>query len=126
FVAGNNYTAFTNLSGSSQVMTVTGISGVAYGVSAFQIVENETGQQSIGAGILPGVLNTPALTITQDDHGGFIITWPDTYSSQLLWSPKLGSEANWQPFEGTPIHTNGIYQLSVPFAAGTAFYRMNP
>ncbi|MEI7902349.1 MAG: hypothetical protein WCK89_19030, partial [bacterium] len=112
FVQNQNYVKFAGLTGSSKVLTVTGVSGWEYGVSAFQIV-----------GV---VVTPPALMMASGDAGGLDLTWPDTFTGRLLWSPTLGPGADWKPVQEAPAHVGGYYKFTVIPGAGTAFFGLGP
>ena len=119
FVSGYNYVVFTNLSGNSQVMTVAGVTGGSYGMAAFQIVQNASGQPHlirspfINPSMTLPVLSAANLTLS----GGFpTFVIPGTqlgYQYTLIYKNNLTDPA-WTPLtgSGTAAGTGGIIDLS--------------
>jgi hypothetical protein len=66
----------------------------------------------------------PTLSIAASGSGSLEITWPDTFTGQLLSSPTLASDVSWTPFGGSPTQSNGFYRLSVVPGATAAFFAL--
>ncbi len=73
-------------------------------------------------------LNLPGTKVTllfaKGTAGSVVFSWPESATGfKLQASPVLGAAANWQPVAGTPVLSQGFYQVTLT-PAGTQFYRL--
>lgn len=68
----------------------------------------------------------PILTITPNSTGGLDLTWPDSYTGQLLSSATLGASATWAVAGATPVHVGSLYKATVTPVGYATFYRLGP
>jgi hypothetical protein len=99
------------------------VDGVSQGAVAAYTFTNVTAPHTIGAGF---ALLPPTLTILRNANGGLDLTWPDIYSSSLLWSPVLGPGTAWNPAAITPVVSGGFRRVTLPPNAARAFYGLGP
>ncbi|MGN6555086.1 MAG: sialate O-acetylesterase [Verrucomicrobiota bacterium] len=95
FVEGTDYVKFTGLTGSNQVMTVTGVSGgSAYGMAAFQIVQsivNHTITAAAGTG--GSITPSGAVSVTAGSNQAFSIAPASGYAISGVTVDGVGQGA---------------------------------
>jgi hypothetical protein len=72
------------------------------------------------------VLSSLASLSATFSNGNLIISWPVNASAgaTLTQSPVLGPAATWTPVNGTNVMAGANYQMTVPLAGSTAFFRL--
>jgi hypothetical protein len=65
------------------------------------------------------------LQIAQGTGGSVVISWPQSATGFTLKSTAvLGTAANWQTVNATPVVNGGFYQVTVPATSGAQFFRL--
>ncbi|MGA2749295.1 MAG: DUF6055 domain-containing protein [Verrucomicrobiota bacterium] len=102
------------------VVTNVVVDGVSLGAMGTYSFSSVSANHTISAAF--ATAPPPTLAISANGNGGIEISWSDTYSGQLLWSPTLGPGASWSPVGVSTTHTAGSYQVTVTPGVATAFY----
>ena len=119
FVNPGGNQSFSITPAAGYVVTNVVVDGVSQGAIRMYTFTNVVANHalSVAFGSAP-----PTLSISANGSGGLDITWPDTYTGQLLWSPTLGPGASWSPVGGAPAHGGGFYTETVTPGTNAAFY----
>lgn len=65
------------------------------------------------------------LQIAQGTGGAVVISWPQSATGFTLKSTAvLGTAANWQTVNATPVVNEGFYQVTVSASSGAQFFRL--
>jgi hypothetical protein len=97
------------------------VDSVAQGAISSYTFTNVNANHLISATFASAPVAPPLLTISAGG-GGLAITWPDSYTNQLLWSPTLGPGANWKPVGVAPDHVGSLYRFTVTPSTSNTFY----
>jgi hypothetical protein len=122
FVGTGGTQGFSMTPAAGNVVSNVVVDGVSRGALSSYTFTNVVGNHAISATfrVLPTAPAT--LTIAPNGGSGLDITWPDTYTGQLLSSPSVGPGASWTPVGGTPAHVGGRYQVTVTPGLTNTFY----
>jgi hypothetical protein len=102
------------------------VDAVSQGAISSYTFSNVVADHLIEATFLGAPAQTGAspLRISFNAAGGLDITWPDNFTGQLLKSPTLGENADWQPVTQVPVQSNGSFKITVIPSVTTMFYRL--
>lgn len=107
--------------GTNQTLTVTPVSGQSGIGTVFITADNGTFHNTESFQVI--VLAQPPLNILPVG-AGFLLTWPPSGGEFSVWqTTNLAPPSNWAPVSGTPILSNGLWQLSV-LADSSVYYRL--
>lgn len=122
--------------GGSQIFTITPaagyavtnvvVDGISRGATTSWTFTNVTANHTITVACAPISAVPPRLGIAPGATGTIVITWPDTYSGRLLWSPVVGPAAVWLPVGAPPVVSGGLKRVTVTPGAADAFYGLGP
>ncbi len=98
------------------------VDGASQGAINSYLFNNVTTDHVVNA--LFASLPPPLLKVSANGNGGLDISWPDSYSAQLLWSPVLDQGASWNPV-GPPSHIGSVYTVTVTPTNAAAYYYLS-
>jgi hypothetical protein len=121
--------------GGSQTFTITPLAGyavtnvvvdgVSKGATNSWTFTNVTANHTLAAafGVVPST--PPTLTISANKSGGVEISWPESYSGELLTSPVVGPGAAWTPVGIPPTVSGGMKRVTLSPNTTAAFYGLS-
>ncbi|HNQ88950.1 MAG TPA: DUF6055 domain-containing protein [Verrucomicrobiota bacterium] len=121
--------------GGTQTFTITAASGyavadvivdgLARGATSSWTFTDVRANHTIGAVLVPVSTDPPTLGIEASAPGTVVVSWPDSYSGQLLSSPEIGPGAVWTPVGTAPVVSGGLKRVTIYPGVDNAFYGLS-